>query len=149
MKQTDKALAKMHPSIASKVADILREGEREIHSPDEIDTWTGLTRAERRVLRGIRKHMRTRTALKGSKGWTHATTDEIAGYSDYSGRRTRDIINGLKKKGVLEFKGKKPAPGRKGNYAIKRQPCCFAKPAKHKKDAKKDAVTVLQTNGTQ
>jgi hypothetical protein len=101
------------------------------------------------VLRGIRKHMRTRTALKDSKGWTHATTDEIAGYSDYSGRHTRDIINGLRKKGVLEFRGMKPAPGRKRNYAIKRKPCCFAERPQLKKAAKNAAITAPQKNVAQ
>jgi len=41
------------------VAIILGKSEREVPTVREIENWHGLSRAERNVLRDLRKHMKT------------------------------------------------------------------------------------------
>lgn len=100
---------------------------REVYPEKEINTWTGLSRAERSILIGIRKHMQERTTVKkGPKGWTGARVVDVAQWSGLSEVHAGRLIRGLQQKHVLEVVGKKQThPGSKKGYAIHKQSCCF------------------------
>ena len=83
MKNMPKPLRRLPEPIADKAAKILADNERKVYSLNEITNWKGLSKGERQILIGIRKHMRERTSMKGSKGWTSATVKKIATYSGY------------------------------------------------------------------
>jgi hypothetical protein len=125
MKKMPKALQKLPEYIADKAAKILEDGEREVYSLREITDWKGLSKGERQILIGIRKHMRERTSMKGSKGWTSATAKQIANFSGYEERQARRLVKSLKSKEVLEVIGKDKGPGSRRGYAIHKQSCCY------------------------
>lgn len=125
MKNMPKPLQRLPEPIAYKAAKILADNEREVHSLNEITNWKGLSKGERQILIGIRKHMRERTSMKGSKGWTSATIEEIADYSGYEVKQAGRLIRSLKSKGVLEIIGERKGPGSKRGYAICKKACCF------------------------
>jgi hypothetical protein len=132
MKTMPKPLQKLPESIAFEAAKVLEDGEREVYSLKEITNWNGLSKGESRILIGIRKHMRERTSMKGSKGWISATTEQIAKYSGYEVRQAGRLIKSLESKKVLEIIGKeKKGPMSRRGYAIHRRSCCFrnAQPA--------------------
>jgi hypothetical protein len=132
MKTMPKPLQKLPEPIAYKIAKILEDGERKVYSLDEITNWEGLSKGERQILIGIRKHMRERTSMKGSKGWTSAIINQIANYSRYEVRQAGRLTKSLESKKVLEIIGKeKKGPGSRRGYAIHKRSCCFrnAQPA--------------------
>jgi hypothetical protein len=118
---------------AFEAAQKLAEGERKIHSLDEIETWKGLSKGEREILRALRRHVRARTSMKGPKGWTSATHKQIANWADYETKQARRHIKSLTDKKVLEVIGDKKVAGQKQNkgpgarrgYAIIKKGCCF------------------------
>src|SRR5258706_7028565 len=99
-----KQLAKLPEHVAEKAAIVLHKGEREVSTLREIENWRGLSRAERNVLRDLRKHMKTQTTLGGSRGWTKTTHKEIAERTGYSTKQVARIIAGLQTKDVIENK---------------------------------------------
>src|SRR5713101_5340481 len=122
MKTMPKPLRKLPDPIAYKIAEMLEGREREVYSLDEITNWKGLSKGERQILIGIRKHMRERTSMKGSKGWTSATIKQIANYSGYEVRQAGRLTKSLESKEVLEIIGKKKkGPGSRRGYAIHKQ----------------------------
>ena len=126
MKKMPKLLQKLPEAIAYKAAKILADNEREVYSLNEITNWKGLSKGERQILIGIRKHMRERTSMKGSKGWTSATVKQIATYSGYEERQAGRLIKRLETKKVLEIIGKdKKGPNSRRGYAIHKKSCCY------------------------
>jgi len=139
-----KQLGKLPKHIAEKAAVVLQKGEREVPTVREIENWHGLSRAERNVLRDLRKHMKTQTTLGGSRGWTRTTHKEIAERVGYSTKQVARIIAGLQSKDVIENRApvlkdkagkvvernKKPVkrthPGSTQSYAIHKQSCCYS-----------------------
>lgn len=123
-----KVLKEVPEPDAAKVMNFLADNEKEVYPEKEINNWKGLSRGERNILIGIRKHMRTRTSLAGSKGWTSATHEQIAKWSGYSEKQAGRFVKSLRKKKVLEIvdrnKGK-TFPGSRRGYAIQKQACCF------------------------
>ena len=108
-------------------AEMLAKNEKEVYSEKEINDWMGLSNSERALLIGIRKHMRERTSLKGSKGWTSARVVDIAKYSGFEKRQAGRLIKSLEDKKVLTIIGKdKRGPLSRRGYAIQKQACCFS-----------------------
>jgi len=100
--------------------------ERQLHSVQAIVKWKGLTPAERDVLIAIREHMRTRTIIGKSKGWTTTTVGQIAKWTTYSTKTVSRAVRSLRQKKVLEVKEpKSPGPGSRTNFAIHHQACCW------------------------
>ena len=131
MKTMPTALQKLPKHIAHQKAMALALGEREMYSVKEIADWKALSKGERHLLIGIRQHMRPRTSMKGSKGWTSAKLEQLAEYSGYEKRQVRRLLKGLKSKKVLNIIGKgtkKGGPGSRRGYAIHKQSCCYQKP---------------------
>lgn len=128
MKKLPKVLKEQMPeALAGKVMSFLADNEKEVYKEKEINDWRGLSRGERAILIGIRKHMRERTSLKGSKGWTSATHEDIGKWGGFSEKHAARLIKGLESKKVLTItgKGKKTFPGSKKGYAIQKRGCCF------------------------
>jgi hypothetical protein len=115
----------------SEISPILQkflENQRDVHSIKEISWWTGLTVDERAILTAIRHHMRERTSLKGSKGWSVRRDEDLVKECGLSKSTVRRVIAGLKKKQVLEVgKGKKNGPSNANSYAIHKQTCCYSR----------------------
>lgn len=127
MKKMPKPLQKLPEHIAYRAAKILEDREREVYSLNEITNWKGLSKGERQILIGIRKHMRERTSMKGSKGWTSATVKQIAAYSGYEEKQAGRLIKSLKSKEVLEIVAKEKGPGSRRGYAIHKRAYCYRK----------------------
>jgi hypothetical protein len=126
MKKIPKVLKQLPEEHATEIAILLEKMEREVYSEEEINNWGGLSRAERSVLIGIRKHMRERTSSKGPKGWRSARVEDIAKDSHYGESQTRLVIKGLEKKEVLKVIGKEnKGPNSKRGYTIQKRTCCF------------------------
>jgi hypothetical protein len=100
--------------------------QRPVYSIRDMSWWTGLTTDERAILNAIRHHMRERTSLKGSKGWSVRKDEDLAKECGLSKSTVRRAIKGLVNKKVLERgMGKKNGPSNANSYAIHKQACCF------------------------
>ena len=100
--------------------------QRPVYSIRDMSWWTGLTTDERAILNAIRHHMRERTSLKGSKGWSVRKDEDLANECGLSKSTIRRAIKGLVNKKVLERgMGKKNGPSNANSYAIHKQACCF------------------------
>ena len=147
MKKLPKALKEQMPEAhAAKVMSFLEEHEKEVYSEKEINDWKALSNGERAILIAIRKHMRGRTSLKGSKGWTSATHKNIAQWSTFSEKHAGRLIKGLEKKKVLAIAGKatKTFPGSKKGYTIQKQGCCFREESRRERLARNPVARFRQ-----
>lgn len=131
---TLKQLEQLPDPIRIKARIVLSELERKLYSPTEIQTWTGLKRGERDVLRAIRKGMRAYSTVFHVRGWRSARYKDIANDSGYSTKQATRIIKGLVKLKVVEVMGPKDGmrithPGSRHGFAIHKRPCCLPEKA--------------------
>lgn len=136
----------MPEARAEMVMNFLADHEKEVYSEKEINDWKGLSNGERAILIQVRKHMRERTSLKGSKGWTSATHKQIAEWTGFSEKHAGRLIKGLEKRKVLTIaaKEKRTFPGSRKGYAIEKRAICFREESKKERLARNPVARFKQ-----